>query len=110
MDSILPRFGLLLAVKWFFRRFFCVKLANMIPFLFVRIFLYRVMGVRIGRDVYIGWDLELDTNHPEMITIGNHVTISHRCTISSHTATPRAKALINQLMSRLKLSLLLCDA
>ena len=69
MASILPRFGLLLAAKLFFRRFVCVKLANMIPFLFVRIFLYRVMGVRIGRDVYIGFDVELDTNHPEMITI-----------------------------------------
>jgi len=69
MASIPPRFGLLLAARLFFRRFFCVKLANMIPFLFVRIFLYRVMGVRIGRDVYIGFDVELDTNHPEMITI-----------------------------------------
>ena len=60
----------------------------MIPFPIGRIFLYRAMGVRIGRDVYTGFDLELDTNHPEMITIGNHVGISHRCTIVCHMATP----------------------
>ncbi len=77
-----------LAFKLFFRRFVCVKLANLCPFTSGRIFLYRLMGVRIGRDVYIGFDVEIETNFPELVSIGDHVTISHRCIITAHMATP----------------------
>lgn len=77
-----------LAITLFTRRFLCLKLCNWCPFTSVRILLYRLMGIRIGRDVYVGFDLELDTNFPELIQIGNHVTISHRCTITTHMGTP----------------------
>jgi acetyltransferase-like isoleucine patch superfamily enzyme len=76
-----------LALKLGFRRMFCLKLANLCPLVSGRIFLYRLMGVRLGRDVYVGFGVEFDTNHPELIEIGNHVTISHRCIIASHMAT-----------------------
>ena len=76
-----------LALKLAFRRMICLKLANLCPFVSGRILLYRLMGVRLGRDVYVGFDIEFDTNHPELIEIGNHVTISHRCIIASHMAT-----------------------
>jgi hypothetical protein len=49
-----------LAFKSFFRRFVCPKLADLGPFTSGRIFLYRLMGVRIGRDVYIGSDVEIE--------------------------------------------------
>ena len=49
--------------------------------------LYRLMGVKIGRDVYIGFNVEMDTNFSELIEIGDHVTISHSCIIASHMAT-----------------------
>ena len=55
--------------------------------------LYRLMGVRIGRDVYVGFHVEFDTNFPELIEIGDHVTISHRCIIASHMATDVATPL-----------------
>jgi acetyltransferase-like isoleucine patch superfamily enzyme len=45
------------------------------------------MGAQIGDDVFIGFGVEMDTNHPELIEIGDHVTISHRCIIASHMAT-----------------------
>lgn len=77
-----------LAIKLFARRFLCVKLANLCPLTSGRILLYRLMGVRIGRDVYIGFNVEIDTNFPELIEIGDHVTISHRCIIASHMASP----------------------
>lgn len=77
-----------LAFKLLFRRFFCVKLAGLCPFTSGRIFLYRLMGIRIGTDVYMGFDIELETNYPELVTIGNHVTISHRCIISAHMGSP----------------------
>ncbi|OBG93808.1 hypothetical protein A5697_03780 [Mycobacterium sp. E3251] len=80
--------NLSLAFKLLFRRFFCVKLANLCPFTSGRIFLYRLMGIRIGTDVYMGFDIELETNYPELVRIGNHVTISHRCIISAHMGSP----------------------
>jgi acetyltransferase-like isoleucine patch superfamily enzyme len=45
------------------------------------------MGARIGRDVFVGFGLELDTNHTELIEIGDHVTISPQCTIVTHMET-----------------------
>jgi acetyltransferase-like isoleucine patch superfamily enzyme len=77
-----------LAFKLLFRRFFCLKLGNLCPFTSGRIFLYRLMGIRIGADVYMGFGIELETNFPELVTIGDHVTISHRCIISAHMDSP----------------------
>lgn len=77
-----------LAFKLLFRRFFCLKLASLCPFTSGRIFLYRRMGIRIGADVYMGFDIELETNFPELVSIGDHVTISHRCIISAHMGSP----------------------
>jgi acetyltransferase-like isoleucine patch superfamily enzyme len=77
-----------LAFKLLFRRFVCSKLANLCPFTSGRIFLYRLMGIRIGRDVYIGFDVEIETNFPELVSIGDHVMISHRCIITAHMASP----------------------
>jgi acetyltransferase-like isoleucine patch superfamily enzyme len=78
----------LLAFKLLFRRFFCLKLAGLCPFTSGRIFLYRLMGIRIGADVYMGFDIELETNFPQLVSIGNHVTISHRCIITAHMDSP----------------------
>ena len=75
------------ALQLFFRRMICLKLANLCPFVSGRIALYRMMGIRIGRDVFVGFGIEFDTNHSELIEIGNHVTISHRCIVASHMAT-----------------------
>lgn len=77
-----------LAAKLFFRRFVCVKMANWCPFTSGRIALYRLMGVHIGKDVYMGFDIELETNYPELVTIGDHVTISHRAIITAHMGSP----------------------
>jgi acetyltransferase-like isoleucine patch superfamily enzyme len=46
-----------------------------------------MMGIRVGRRVFIGFFVEFDTNHSELIEIGDHVTISHRCIIVTHMAT-----------------------
>ena len=76
-----------LALKLFWRRMVCLKLLDLCPFVSGRVLLLRLMGVRVGRDVFVGFGLEIDTNHSELIEIGDHVTISHRCTIATHMAT-----------------------
>jgi acetyltransferase-like isoleucine patch superfamily enzyme len=75
------------ALQLFFRRMICLEPAKLCPLPGLRVALYRWMGVKIGRDVFIGFGVEMDTNHPELIEIGDHVTISHRCIIASHMAT-----------------------
>ncbi len=81
------------ALSLFHRRMLCLEPAKLCPLLSLRVFLYRQMGVKVGRDVFIGFHVELDTNHPELIEIGDHVTISHRCIIASHMATDVATPL-----------------
>ena len=75
------------ALQLFVRRMLCLELSRFCPFVSGRIWLYRRMGVRIGKGCYVGFHVELDTNHPEQIEIGDGVTISHRCIIASHMAT-----------------------
>ena len=50
----------------------------------LRLWLYRRMGVRIGRNVFIGLDTYLDCQFPELITIEDDVTISFRVTVVVH--------------------------
>jgi acetyltransferase-like isoleucine patch superfamily enzyme len=46
--------------------------------------LYRAMGIRVGRHVFIGLDTWLDDQFPELITIEDDVTISFRVTVVVH--------------------------
>jgi acetyltransferase-like isoleucine patch superfamily enzyme len=50
----------------------------------VRVFLHRARGVRIGKGVWIGYDVILDTSRPELITIEDDCAISIRATIIAH--------------------------
>lgn len=59
-----------------------------VPFSFVRVLLLRACGVTVGRGCYIGFNVVCDTNYPELVTIGDNVTISHNCMLITHTATP----------------------
>ena len=75
------------ALQLFFRRALCLEPAKVCPLPSLRRQLYRWMGVRLGRDVFVGFGVEMDTNHPELIEVGDHVTISHRCIVASHMRT-----------------------
>lgn len=50
----------------------------------LRIGLYRLMGVKIGRDVFIGMDCILDSSYPELITIEDEVVTSFRIMLICH--------------------------
>ena len=50
----------------------------------LRLWLYRRMGVRIGRNVFVGLDAYLDCQFPELITIEDDVTVSFRVTVVVH--------------------------
>lgn len=69
------------------RRYTMMIGMNIIPFSSMRIFLMRLCGVTIGKRCYVGFNFVFDTNFPEIITIGNGVTISHNVSIYTHTGT-----------------------
>jgi len=50
----------------------------------LRVRLHRLRGVHIGEDVWIGYDVVLETSKPELITIGDRAAIGIRTTVIGH--------------------------
>lgn len=50
----------------------------------VRVVIHRARGVQIGRDVFIGQDVILETAYPHLITIEDGAVISTRVTVIAH--------------------------
>lgn len=49
-----------------------------------RVRLHRLRGVRIGLGCFIGYDVIVETEHPQLIEIGDRVDIGMRTTIIAH--------------------------
>ena len=81
---------MVLLIKAAIRRYLIIVFFKMglAPFSFLRVWILRIIGVTVGRGCYIGFDINVDTNYPGLISIGDNVTISHSATILCHTATP----------------------
>jgi len=50
----------------------------------LRVRLHRMRGVRIGREVFIGTDVLIETSRPHLVSIGNGVAIGIRTIIIAH--------------------------
>jgi acetyltransferase-like isoleucine patch superfamily enzyme len=50
----------------------------------VRVWLHRGRGVKMGRNVWIGYDVVLDTSRPDLIAIGDNTIISVRAVLIAH--------------------------
>ena len=50
----------------------------------LRVALHRARGVRIGKNVWIGYDVVLETSRPYLITIEEGTTINMRVSIIAH--------------------------
>jgi acetyltransferase-like isoleucine patch superfamily enzyme len=50
----------------------------------LRVKLHRLRGVNIGQNVWIGYDVVLETSKPHLITIEDGVSIGMRATIIAH--------------------------
>lgn len=66
------------------RKFINVVIIPVIPFNTVRIVLYRWIGFKIGRNVFIGMRCYMDDLEPQRTIIGHNVTISYGCYFSVH--------------------------
>ena len=50
----------------------------------LRVTMHRARGVKIGKNVWIGYDVILDTSRPSLITLEDHCTLSMRVTVIAH--------------------------
>jgi acetyltransferase-like isoleucine patch superfamily enzyme/acyl carrier protein len=50
----------------------------------LRVWLHRARGVQIGEDVFIGYDVVLESAYPRLISIGSNVFISVRTVMIGH--------------------------
>ena len=50
----------------------------------LRVALHRMRGVQIGTGVFIGMEVMLESGYPQLVSIGNNVTISVRALFIAH--------------------------
>ena len=70
------------------RRVTLAALANVCPSVSLRSDLYRHVGIKIGRDVFIGEGVLFDKMYPELIEIGDRTAIGARTIITAHQTIP----------------------
>lgn len=56
----------------------------------LRVVLHRWRGVRIGTGVSIGYDVVLETAHPDWISLGNNIQVGMRSTLIAHMTQMRS--------------------
>ncbi|HEU4672526.1 MAG TPA: acyltransferase [Candidatus Limnocylindrales bacterium] len=64
------------------------KIANLVPIDSLRASLYRLTGVDLGDDVFVGEDVLFDKLNPRGIHIGDRTAIGARTIITAHQVIP----------------------
>ncbi|MGA1871482.1 MAG: acyltransferase [bacterium] len=67
--------------------FILAGLAYMVPFSSIKIKLYKLMGMKIGKGVFCGLWVRIDPSFPELITIGDNALIGLGAKIAVHDMT-----------------------
>ncbi len=94
LDEILSVYGRKGALaRWGYRflylyRVLLTLLANICPLTELRIVLARLKGVNLGKDVFIGYNVDFDIMFPDKIFIGDHTGIGTGTIISAHHSIP----------------------
>jgi acetyltransferase-like isoleucine patch superfamily enzyme len=68
----------------FYGRFMVARVAQWSDFPPVKRLLYRLIGVRVGRGVFISPDAIIDPHFPSLITIGDHAVIGWGAKLFAH--------------------------
>ncbi len=61
-----------------------MRLARISPSLGLKLWLYRMMGIRVGSNVSIALDVTMDVLFPQLIEIGDNTIIGFNTTILCH--------------------------
>ncbi|TAL62393.1 MAG: acyltransferase [Bacteroidetes bacterium] len=70
---------------WFAKNWFLERMAAVAPVPTWRVTFHRWRGIKIGKNVYIGYDVTFDRIYPELITIEDYAEIGDKCIISAHS-------------------------
>lgn len=62
----------------------------------LRVWLNRWRGVQIGENVWIGYDVVIETSRPELVTIRDRATVQLRATIIAHFREQEGGVLIEE--------------
>lgn len=82
-------FPTLFSNAWFHLRHFMMFLISRLPWSAPKVFLFRRMGVRIGKGVYIAPWVILDAMFPRLIELGDHCFLGVGCTLITHEYSTR---------------------
>lgn len=75
----------ILFLIWFAKNWFLERFASIAPVPSWRTALHRWRGVKIGKNVYVGYDVIFDRIYPDQIIIEDYVEIGDRSIISAHS-------------------------
>lgn len=79
------RMNRVLFIARFAKNWVLERLASSFPIPSWRVKLHQLRGIKIGKNVYIGYDVIFDRIHPELITIEDYAEIGDRSIISVHS-------------------------
>lgn len=80
-----------------------LRLGQVLPHSSLRVFCFRLMGVHIGKEVFIGLDVIIDPLYPEQVFIGDFSEIGDRACIYAHTrGTKPLKSLYPRKIAQVK--------
>lgn len=80
--------GMLGVIRLYCRQMYSLvlnELAGIAPSAEIRVALHRARGVKIGKNVYIGFHVYIDHLHPELVTIEDQATVGHHSMIYTHS-------------------------
>lgn len=66
----------------------------------LRVLIYKIMGVKIGKNVFIGLDCILDSSFPELINIEDNVVTSFRIMLICHSISSESAGTIQKTNNR----------
>jgi len=73
-----------LAKQKFYLRHFVSRIAYFIDYSPIKCLLYRLLGVEIGKGVFISPEVVIDPHFPDLIEIGDYVIIGYGAKIFTH--------------------------
>ena len=68
----------------FYLRFFVARIAHYIDHTAIKVALYRMIGMKIGKGVFLSPEVVLDPHYPELIEIGDYAIIGWGTSLFCH--------------------------
>jgi acetyltransferase-like isoleucine patch superfamily enzyme len=68
----------------FYARFILMRIAQLIDYPPIKVILYRFIGVKIGKGVFISPDVVIDTHFPHLIEIGDYAILGWGAFLFNH--------------------------